>query len=518
MKKGRFIRRSFVMFLLAYALVSHLDAQSKPNVVIIFTDDVGYGDVSCYGATKLSTPHIDRLAEEGCMFKDAHSASAVCTPSRYALLTGEYPFRADHGKGVWGPLPQSSRLIIDVNKLTIADVMKNSGYATACIGKWHLGFGNTTPTNWNNSLTPGPLQLGFDYYYGIPYVNSGPPFVFVENEKVVGLDPDDPLVLNGEPVTPTPYYPDKGHNIFSGGKKAHSLYKDEDIAKVITEKAADWIRNQEETPFFLYMSTTHIHHPFSPHPDFQGTSQCGRYGDFVQELDWMVGQILKTLNEEGIRDNTLIIFTSDNGGMLNVGGQEAWNMGHRMNGGLLGFKFDAWEGGHRVPFIVSWPGMVEKGSESSQLICNVDLLSTLAAVCGYELSEEDAPDSFNMLDAFTGNPAHPIRNHLVITPRIEKNMALRVGEWMYIGARGGGGFFGNSRGGHILGGPAALAFTGEKNSDISDGDFIPNAPDEQLYHLDLDLSQSENVSGKHPDITFLMKELLNTIKQTKQTR
>jgi arylsulfatase A-like enzyme len=232
----------------------------------------------------------------------------------------------------------------------------------------------------------------------------------------------------------------------------------------------------------------------------------------------MVGQIVKTLNEKGIRDNTLIIFTSDNGGMLNVGGQEAWNMGHRINGGLLGFKFDAWEGGHRVPFIVSWPGMVEKGSESSQLICNVDLLSTLAAVCGYELSEEDAPDSFNMLDAFTGNPAHPIRNHLVITPRIEKNMALRVGEWMYIGARGGGGFFGNSRGGHILGGPAALAFTGEKNSDISDGDFIPNAPDEQLYHLDHDLSQSENVSGQHPDITFLMKELLNTIKQTKQTR
>jgi arylsulfatase A-like enzyme len=490
----------------------------KPNIIIIFVDDLGYGDLSCYGAAKLHTPNIDRLAAEGRMFTDAHTVSAVCTPSRYALLTGEYPFRAKGGKGVWGPLRRDNKLIIDTARLTIAKVMKSQGYATACLGKWHLGFGEESPTNWNERLIPGPLQLGFDYYFGVPLVNSGPPFVYVENEHVVGLDPEDPLVKDGNPVTATQLYPDKSPNTYAGGVNAHALYKDDEIGTTLAAKAAKWIEDNKDNPFFLYLATTNIHHPFSPHTRFKGTSQSGRYGDFVHELDWMVGEVINALEEAQLTSNTLIIFTSDNGGMLNQGGQEAWQMGHRMNGDLLGFKFDAWEGGHRVPFVARWPGKIEPGTKSTQLLANIDLLATVAAITGYQLEEEDAPDSYNMLPALTGDPGNPIRDYLVIAPFRKENLSLRKGKWMYIGARGGGGWNGGNPGDHILGGPAALKFTGEKNSDVADGEFIEGAPAVQLYDLEADLSQAINLAGEKPEVVSEMEETLNAIIHSKMTR
>ncbi len=218
----------------------------------------------------------------------------------------------------------------------------------------------------------------------------------------------------------------------------------------MTGKALEWIRSNKDGPFFLYLATPNIHHPFTPHPPFKGTSKCGRYGDFVHELDWIVGEVLRTLKEEGLAENTLVIFTSDNGGMINQGGQAAWQQGHRFNGDLLGFKFDAWEGGHRVPFIVRWPGKIEADSTSDQLISNVDLMGALAALTRQELEEGEGPDSFNILPALIGKPGKPIRNHLVLAASRKTHSALREGDWIYIGAKAESGFQATSRGNTFL--------------------------------------------------------------------
>jgi arylsulfatase A len=476
--------------------------QNQPNVVVIFADDLGYGDVGCYGATKVQTPNIDRLATQGRRFTDAHSASAVCTPSRYALLTGEYPFR----RGLSYPVFLKTGLVIDPNRLTIAKLMKQAGYATACIGKWHLGFGVGAP-EWNGQLKPGPLEVGFDHYFGVPVVNSHPPFVYVENHQVVGVVPDDPFVFGKKSTTEV--FPEKmGIDQIGGAEAAHALYKDRMVGTRLTEKSVQWIKQHRDQPFFLYFATTNIHHPFTPHPRFQGTSQCGRYGDFVHELDWIVGEVMNTLEEQGLADNTLLIFTSDNGGMINQGGQAAWKDGHRQNGHLLGFKFDAWEGGHRVPFIARWPGKIEANSVSQQLISNVDILGTLAAITGQAVPEGEGPDSVNVLPALTGNPQQPIRDHLVLAASRSKHLALRSGKWVYINGKGGGGFTGSKVGTHLFGGPAALKFAGQPNSDVVDGKFKPDAPADQLYDLTSDPSQSTNVVRENPDLARRMRKKL----------
>jgi len=486
---------------------------AKPSIVLIFADDLGYGDVGCYGATKVKTPNIDRLAREGRRFLDAHSASAVCTPSRYALLTGEYAFR----KNIWGPLSPEHPLWIAPNRLTLARLLKEQGYATACVGKWHLGFG-TEKTDWNQPLKPGPLELGFDYYYGIPFVSSGPPFVYVENHRVVGWDPADPFVLRQKndprPPSPVQKFPEKnGTDRWAGASRAHQLYRDEELGTTLADKAVKWIKENKDQRFFLYFATPQIHHPFTPHPRFKGTSDCGIYGDFVHELDWMVGQVLDTLDALGLARNTLVLFTSDNGGMLNDGGKSAWKAGHRLNGDLLGFKFGAWEGGHRVPFIARWPGHIEPASTSSQLLCNVDMLATLATLVGHRLGRDDGVDSFNVLPALLGNPEAPLRDHLVMAPFRQTNLAIRAGRWIYIGARGSGGFGGNK------GGPGALAFTGEVNSDITpEGKYRDDAPSEQLYDLEADLPQALNVVRQHPEVAAELKALLERIEKAERTR
>jgi arylsulfatase A-like enzyme len=486
-----------------------------PNVVIINADDLGYGDVSCYGATKVRTPNIDRLASQGRMFTDAHSASAVCTPSRYALLTGEYPSR--HEK-LWGPVMLKSPLVVDTAKLTLGRLFKDAGYATACFGKWHLGFGDRSPTDWNAELKPGPLELGFDRFFGVPVVNSHPPFVYVEGRRVVGLDPADPLVY-GRTAATRKFQEKMGLNWIGGGRKAHELYDDRTVGTTIAKKAVEWIRARRGGgPFFLYLATTNIHHPFTPAPRFDGTSGCGRYGDFIHELDWIVGEVTAALDETGEAAGTLLIFTSDNGGMLNQGGQDAWRAGHRMNGDLLGFKFDAWEGGHRVPFIARWPGRIPAGTRSDQLLCNVDILATLASVVGRSLKDGEGPDSVDMLEALTGSPAEPIRDHLVLSPRSRKHLALRSGKWIYISSKGGGGFTGKRVGSHGLGGPAAHALTKQVNSDVVKNRLKADAPDAQLYDLGSDPYQRSNVVREFPERAAGMRKRLRALLASKQTR
>lgn len=493
-------------------LGSDLVAEDRPpNVVVIFADDLGYGDLSCYGATKLKTPNIDRLASEGRRFTDAHSASAVCTPSRYALMTGRYPFR----KGLSRPVFLRTGLVIDEDRTSIADVMKNAGYATACIGKWHLGFGEKTP-DWNGALKPGPLELGFDYYYGVPVVNSHPPFVYVENHHVVGLVPEDPFVY-GE-TAKTQVIEEKMIRDIGGADAAHALYDDYAVGTRLTEKSVEWIEANKDDPFFLFLSTTNIHHPFTPAKQFQGTSDCGLYGDFVHELDWMVGEVMATLEKNGLAENTLVIFTSDNGGMINQSGQRATKQGHKLNGELLGFKFDAWEGGHRVPFIAHWPDKIEAGTESKHLICNVDFFATMAALTGQELESDEGEDSFNILPALTSDPEDPIRDHLVLGAGKPSHLVFREGDWVMIDAKGGGGFSSPKVGSHGFGGPAALKFAGQSNSDVVDGKIKPDAPAAQLYDLSADLSQSTNVIERYPDRAKAMRARLAAIKASSGTK
>ena len=511
------MRLSLSIQLLTFLLLSTsltIAEDQPPNVVLIFADDLGYGDLGCYGATKVQTPNIDRLAAEGRRFTDAHSASAVCTPSRYALLTGQYPVRASDGRGVWGPAPITSSLIVDTEKTTIADIFKSAGYDTGVIGKWHLGFGKVK-NDWKEPLRPGPLDLGFDYYFGMPVVNSAPPYVYVENDRVVGGDPDDPLVYVGRgakgttPLTPIPpEAAQRSPNAFKGAAKAHELFNDYQVGTMFAKKSVQWISERKDKPFFLYLATTNIHHPFTPAKRFQGTSQCGLYGDFIHELDWIVGEVMTCLEDNGVADNTLVIFTSDNGGMFNFGGQAAFKAGHRQNGDLLGFKFGVWEGGHRVPMIVRWPGKVKPGTVSKQMLGNVDMLATFSALTGQKLEKAEQADSVNMLPAFVDEPEKQIRDHIVLAPHKGTHLSIRKGKWMYIPSRGSGGFGGKTPSSHTFAGPAAASFVGSINSDIVDGKIKKDAPPAQLYDLEADVNQTKNVHDEHPDVVKELTALL----------
>jgi len=505
------MKTTITLISLACSLLSITSAQKLPNIVLIYADDLGYGDVSCYGATKIQTPNIDKLAAEGRKFTDAHSPSAVCTPSRYGLLTGEYPFRAD----IWGPSGITRELLIQPSRTTIASLLKQAGYDTSIFGKWHLGFTNGV-NDFSKPLRPGPNDLGFDYYFGVPIVNSAPPYVFVENDKIVGETADDPIkyvgtkAKNTTPITPlTPkIHGGRTPNRFSGAKAAHALYNDFELSTTLTEHAVKWISERDEDPFFLYFPTTNIHHPFTPAEQFQGTSQLGLYGDFTHELDWTVGEIVKALEEKGVADNTIIIFTSDNGGMANYNGQEALQSGHQINGELLGFKFGVWEGGHRVPFIVKWPGQVPAGTSSDQLISSIDMLATFAAITGQEL--ENTADSVNILSTFTENHETPVRAELLLHPSKRSHLSLREGKWVYIPAQGSGGFS-RGPGSHGAGGPVMATFAGKVNSDIVDGKLKDNAPAAQLYDLEADLGQTTNLHDQHPDIVSKMQAKLKAL-------
>ena len=284
----------------AVAQQSPASTEVKPNVIIINVDDLGYGDIGCYGATKVKTPNIDRLASQGRSFTDAHSSSAVSTPSRYGLMTGQYPCRED----IWGAIFLNQTLQIDTARTTIADVMKRSGYSTAIVGKWHLGFRTDEKMDWNKELAPGPLELGFDYYFGVPILNSHPPFVYVENHHVVGYDSNDPFV-RGKRAETEEFDEKFGINSIGGATAAHRLYKARAVATTLKDRAVQWIKEHKDSPFFLYYATTNIHHPFTPAERFVGTSEAGPYGDSIHELDWVVGEIMRTLDEEGLAGKTL---------------------------------------------------------------------------------------------------------------------------------------------------------------------------------------------------------------------
>lgn len=458
----------------------------RVNIVLILADDLGYGDLGCYGATKIKTPNCDRLAREGLRFTDAHSPSAVCTPTRYALLTGEYPWR----KAI-GVIPGTAGLIIEPGRLTLPDLLKRAGYTTAVVGKWHLGLG-TKPTDYNTEIKPGPLEIGFDYAWLLPATGDRVPCVWIENHRVVGLDPADPIKLDysvrrGTPPSLVNGIPRIGGQ--TGGKAA--IWKDEEIADVITAKSVAFLEQNKARPFFLYLATHDIHVPRVPHPRFRNTSEAGVRGDTIHSFDWTVGQILDALDRLQLASNTLVIVTSDNGGMLDRNGADtehsgtiATNNGHRFNGPLRGTKVTLFEGGTRVPFLVRWPGQVRVGT-SDALISHIDMMASLAALTGQRLPDTAGPDSHDILSALLGGSGG--RDHLVVHGHA-KFVALRQGAWKFI--------------------PEPDATKKGKRA----GSAV------QLYNLSDDISESNNLAAQHPEKVKEMEELLNQTRATGKSR
>ncbi len=462
--------------LLALAAAASAETAPGPNVIVILADDIGYGDLGCYGATKVKTPHCDRLAREGLRFTDAHAPSAVCTPTRFALMTGEYAFRQP-GTGI---LPGNAGLIVRPGRVTLPGLLRQAGYHTGVIGKWHLGLGET-PTDYNVEIRPGPLDIGFDYAWLLPATGDRVPCVWVENRRVVNLDPADPIRLDysvkrGEPRSFVNGIPRIGGQ--TGGRAA--LWKDDEIADVLAAQAEAFIERSRDRPFFLFFSTHDIHVPRVPHARFAGTSGAGVRGDALHSFDATVGRVLAALDRLQLAGRTLVILTSDNGGVLDSngpdvvhGGNEESNRGHAFNGPLRGAKGSLFEGGTRVPFLVRWPGRVAPGV-SDALVCHVDLLHSLAELTGQALPAEAGPDSFNVLPALLGQG--PGREHLVEHGH-GQGVALRHGTWK----------------------------------------FIPG-PKPQLYQLADDLGETRNLAGEQPGRVKEMAARLGQLRQAGRSR
>ena len=490
--------RALLLILAIVALLAAPAAAKPRNIVLILTDDLGYGDVGCYGATKVKTPNVDRLAAQGLRFTDGHCTSATCTPSRYALLTGQYPWR----KAGTNVLPGDAALIIEPGRPTLPSVLKDAGYTTGVVGKWHLGLG-VGRLDWNGPIKPGPLELGFDYAFILPATGDRVPCVYVEDHAVVGLDPADPIRVSydnkvGDDLTGRDR-PDllkmkltHGHDativngisrigFMSGGKRARWL--DEDMADTLTQKAVSFIERSKDKPFFLYFATHDIHVPRVPHARFAGMSGCGPRGDVIQEMDWSVGQVLEALDRLKLADDTLVIFTSDNGPVLDDGyadGAVDQLNGHAPAGPWKGGKYSPYEGGTRVPMIVRWPGHVAPGTTSDALVCQVDLMHSLATLCGRKLAAGAGPDSFDLLPAFLGDGKKG-RDHLV-----EQGgpLALRQGKWKLVTRPGA------QR-------PAGRA---------------------ELYDLEADPGEQNNVAARDVQKVRELSQLLQTLRQDGRSR
>lgn len=510
--------------LVSFASAGTVQAASdqKPNIVILLADDLGFADLGCNGATKIKTPNLDRLARAGMNFRNAHSPASVCTPSRYNLLTGRYAWRLDtpeHRRAQtdqWKGdrlMPKDGRyvghvaiesnepLMIEDGRMTIASMLKSAGYATACVGKWHLGFGRvdmpgwdeTRGPDWNGMVKPGPLEVGFDYYFGLPIVNGSQPKVFLENHRVIGLDPTDPIKL-------VPAYSTMGRLQYAvtGGKAA--MFDPSEIDGRNVEKAVAWLEKvaPEKKPFSLYVAFTNPHGPFAPGPQFKGSTEIGPYGDAVQELDWRVGEILAALDRLGVAGNTLVIFASDNGsgmGAYRSGVDHAPNLkGHIPNGPFRGEKTEAYEGGTRVPFIVRWPGQVKPGSTSTQLVALTDAMATFAAIVGKPMPANAGEDSFNFLPALGGGKSE---RQSLVTDSMLGQFAYREGDWKLIAGTGGAGYYPNYE-------AAYVAQPGE----------LPG----QLFNLAEDPGERRNLYAEHPEIVARLQAALEKTKRDGRSR
>ncbi len=487
----------------------------KPNIVVIYADDLGYGDVSCYGAADIQTPNIDKLAENGIQFTSGYSTSAVCTPARFSLLTGSYPFRNKDTQ----ILPGNAGCIIPKDCRTLPKILKEGGYTTGVVGKWHLGIGDGTRENgvdWNQTVDHTPNDLGFDHSFIFPGTNDRVPCVYLKNRNVLNLDPNDPIEVSYaqecpfDDIVTYAKNPEKlrmesahGHNhsiingvgrigFMRGGEKA--TWKDEDLAERFLAEAKGFMDSSKEKPFFLFYALHQPHVPRLPMERFKGKSKLGVRGDVILELDWCVGEITKHLEEKGILEDTMIIFSSDNGPVLNDGykdGAVEDNGIHRPAGGLRGGKYSKYDGGARVPFIVSWKGQ-QMPRKSDAILSQVDFSASFASMLGITLGENDCPDSENMIDLLTGK--NDVGREETLFESMNKAMVLRRGQWEYLEPSAG----------------AVIAV----NTQIELG----NAPEPQLYNMLYDRGQREDVMAEYPEIGKEMAEAIEKIKKSVKTR
>jgi len=488
-------------------------AAEKPNILVILADDIGYGDLGCYGATTVKTPHLDRLAREGRRFTDAHSPASTCTPTRRALLTGTYSWRQQAGSSI---APGDAPLLIPVGTPTLPSLLKQAGYTTGLVGKWHLGLGPEGGPDWNGDIKPSPLDLGFDHTFHMAATGDRVPCVYIQDRRVVGLDPADPITVsykakigtdptgaeNPELLTLKHTH---GHDMtivngvgrigwMTGGQAAR--WKDEDMADIWAAKAIGFIERSRERPFFLYLATHGIHVPRVPHPRFRGTSQSGTRGDVIHELDDTVGQVLAALDRLKLTDNTLVIFSSDNGGVLDDGYEDFGPPGQKPNGVLRGFKGSVFEGGHRLPFIARWPGHVPAGTECSDLIALLDLPATCAALTGVPLPQDGALDSMNILPALLGQPRdQPLRHTFIAhVGGTAGPFGIREGKWKLTTSGG----------------------KGPRDGAAADGQKKTAGP--QLYDLSTDLSETTDIAAANPEVVARLRALVTTQREAGRTR
>lgn len=487
---------------------------SPPNVVVIMADDLGYGDVSCYGATALQTPNIDRLAAEGLRFTSGYCSASTCTPTRYSMLTGNYAFR----KARTGIAPPNAPAIIKPGTETIASILKRAGYATAVIGKWHLGLGaegtngNEGGPDWNGELNPGPLEIGFDTCFLLPTTNDRVPQVYVQDHRVLNLDPADPLWVGNK--KPSEDHPtgithrdtlkmdwSHGHNatihngisrigFYTGGHAAR--FRDEDLADKWVEKSNGFMEQNKDNPFFLFFSSHDIHVPRIPHERFQGKTSLGYRGDSIVQLDWCVGEVMKTLDRLNLSEKTLIVFCSDNGPVLDDGYQDGAieKIGnHRAAGPYSGGKYSVYEGGTRTPFITRWKDHITPGV-SDELVCTIDLAASLAAMSGQSLADDACVDSFDVSAALLGKAEAKGRDHLVQQDNgASGTYGLRVGDWKL----------------HHYGKKSA------RNVVVEQPLANTKVPNYQLFHIADDPAEKTNVIDKHPDVATRLKAQLDKL-------
>lgn len=481
----------------------------RPNVVIIYADDLGYGDLSCYGATKIKTPNLDKLAKSGIRFTNAHATSATCTPSRYALMTGQYPWR----KSGTGILPGDAALIIPTDKITLPSLFQQAGYATGLVGKWHLGLGNSVQKNWNDKIIPGPNEVGFKYSFIFPATADRVPTVFLENHYVVAKDSTDPIFVDYKNIIgkdPTGLEhpellklkssPGQGHNntivngigrigYMSGGQRAR--WTDEEMPLTFLAKAKDFIDNYKAEPFFLFYALTEPHVPRMPSTMFRGKSGLGYRGDAILQLDWTVGEIMKHLQYLGIANNTLIVFSSDNGPVLDDGYQDGAVTelnGHKPWGELRGGKYSSYEAGTRIPFIVNWPGKINS-QVSNALVCQIDLLASFAKLFNKKSLIDKASDSEDMLNVFIGKSSE---GRKVLVEQGLYSIAIIKGEWKYIEPN-----------------------TGPAKDELVDIE-LANSIEPQLYNLSNDIGEKHNLAALHPELVKELSSLLNEIRNSKK--
>jgi len=466
------------------------EKERRPNIIFIMADDMGYGDLGCYNKkSKIPTPNMDRLAKEGVRFTDAHSPSAVCTPTRYGVLTGRYCWRSRLKRGVLGGY---SPCLIDTRRMTVASLLKQHGYATACIGKWHLGLGTAKRTDFSKPLVPGPNALGFDYFFGISASLDMPPYCYIENDRVVKQPTE--MVEAGE----------AGKDGWWRKGAIAPGFKHVQVMPDLTKKAVAYIdkhaKSSRNSPFFMYFALPAPHCPIAPAPFVKGRSQAGGYGDYVVEVDWTVGEVMKALERNRIAENTLVMVTSDNGSPGRTKIKRApYSIievyGHNPSGDLRGIKADIWDGGHREPFIARWPAKISAGTTSDELICLTDLLATCAAIVGTKLPGNAGEDSYNILPALLGRKTDiPIRQAVVHHSSIGM-FAIRQGKWKLILGRGSGGF--------------------TKPNRVKPK---PGEPKGQLYDLDKDPAESNNVWAEHPAIVQRLTNLLEKYKKQGHSR